>query len=370
MKSTTLITRRLGVEVELLAPPGRSRLDLARAIATSYDADLEVFFHPQSEPSLVAGSPVFHNLTAGFRIVHPRQGWVASCVDDLTLQSDLNREHAPQPGWYRIISDDERLLRLLPLHCRADEDCRGILEPLASLFGTSPQAGPEGMFRVDDLGGSSIAIAAPLPGERERACELITAPMESGHAEQLERLLGLARSLGFYPPVEGATHLHFEAGPLQSAPAIANLVQLWCLCGALLKGLVGSNPHCRRLGDWPVELLQTVSEPDFRELNWSNARARLAGLPLSKFCDLNLLNCIQQQPAKNTIEFRILPVFLDSDPLLNAADLFSALLERAEQTPEAAWEGDEPTPQAILEQLPMSPRLREEWLSKAMTLGV
>lgn len=368
MKTTTAIAWRMGVEVELLAPPGQSRLELARAIAESYGAQLERFFHPQTEPSLVAGTPVFHNLTLGYRIAHPDQGWIASCVDDLTLQSDLNRECSPLPGWYRILSDDERLLRLVALHCTASDACGQVLEPLARLFGTAPQSGPDGLIRVDDQQGCSIAIAAPLPGERERACELVSAPMDRDHAQQLERLLGLARSLGFSAPREGATHLHFDATPLQSAGAIANLVHLWTTCGPLLKRLVGSNPYCRRLGEWPPELFQTVSAPDFRDLSWPEARARLGKLPLTKFCDLNLMNCIGGQPTKNTLEVRVLPVFLESGPLLRTAGLFEALFKKARDAARIEPEPPVCEVQTLLDLLPISPPLKRDWLDKTVPL--
>lgn len=366
MTKTTTIDWRMGVEVELMAPPGKSRLDLARAIARSYEAEVERFFHPQSEPSLVPGSSIFHNLTLGFRIAHRKGGWIASCVDDLSLQSDLNREAAPEPGWYRILSDDERLLRLVANHCNAHAPGDQVLNPLANLFSTAAETGPDGMFRVNDSQGSTIAIAAPLPGERERACELVTAPLDSHHQQHLDRLLGAARALGFYAPIEGATHLHFDAMALQSAGAMANLVHLWQTHAPCLKRLVGTNPHCRRLGLWPGELFEVVAAPDFRTLSWPEAQARLKKVPLTKFCDLNLVNCVLALPTRNTVEIRILPVHLESGPLMEAAALFAALLRRARQ-PEPVF----PAPESedvhcLLDQLSISGKQREQWLDQVL----
>ena len=208
----TTINWRIGIEVELLAPPGKSRLDLANAIATLHNGStVRRFFHPQSEPSKVPGTPIFHNLTLGYEILNDRQECIAQCVDDLTLQADLIRKSPPKPGWYRIIRDDERLLRLIGRQADANQPLQTVLEPIGALFGTQPNAGPGGMVGVNDESGASVAIAAPLPGERERPCELITAPLESNHQEHLESLLSLARSLGFTAPVEGATHIHFDA---------------------------------------------------------------------------------------------------------------------------------------------------------------
>jgi len=357
----TRIHWRLGAEIELLAPPGKSRLDLATAIAQTHDAEVERFFHPQSEPSLVPGTPIFHNLTLGYKIQHPHHGWIASCVDDLTLQSDLNREASPQTGWYRIISDDERLLRLVQRQADARQPVENVLEPIARLFGTTPSTGPGGMVRVDDLLEASIAIAAPLPGERERPCELVTAPLEDQHQAQLEQLLGLARSLGFTAPIEGATHLHFDATRLQNAPAFANLVQLLWTHGDLLKGLVGTNSHCRRLGSWPNALMETVTRSSFRSLQWSEARAELQALKLSKFCDFNLANCIHGHPTKNTVEIRILPVHLESGPLLVVAALFAAILERSTEKPLPFSAAPSYDLEALLENLPLSQAQRSYW---------
>ncbi len=320
---------RVGFEIELLAPVGKSRLDLAKAIANTRHGKVQRFFHPQAEPSLVEGKPIFHNLTLGFKVLDADSQWIASCVDDLTLQNDLIRQAPPLPDWYRIISDDERLLHLVHRQAEPDQNCAEVLQPIGMLFGTSPEPGPGGMFRVNDLTGASIAIAAPLPGERQRPCELITAPMDNNHHAQLEALLQLAKELDFCAPIEGATHIHFDGTAVQSADAMANLIQLLWTYGETLKQLMGTNPYCRRLGAWPSEIATLASAPEFRKLSWSEAKLQLSQTGLSKFCDFNLLNCIHPRPTQNTIEVRILPVWLDSQPILEAASLFIELLNRA-----------------------------------------
>ena len=104
---------KVGVELELLAPPGLSRLDLAQAYARTIGGRVEPFFHPQSEPSLADGVSVFENLTLGFRVKDLTGQWVASFVDDLTLQRDLNRQAPPLQNWFCIVSDDKRSLNLI-----------------------------------------------------------------------------------------------------------------------------------------------------------------------------------------------------------------------------------------------------------------
>ncbi|MBT9584472.1 amidoligase family protein [bacterium] len=362
----TQIDWRLGVEIELLAPPGKTRQDLAMAIAAAHRGSVRRFFHPQSEPSLVPGTPVFHNLTLGFEVLNADHNWVASCVDDLTLREDLARDTPPRPGWYRIISDDERLLRLIQQQASAQQPGERVLDPIATLFGTRACPGPGGMVRVNDRGGASVAIAAPLPGERERPCELITAPLQDRHHQQLEELLTLARSLGFVAPVEGATHLHFDATSLRTAGAMANLIQILWTYGATLKQVIGTNPRCRRLGAWPAELHVAVTQANFRRLPWDEAQAQLQAVKLTKFCDFNLVNCLRNVPDRNTIEVRVLPVWLESQPLLEAASLFVAILRRATEpkpvSPQPPKEATLQSLKALLNSLPLSTAQRSRWI--------
>ncbi|MFT4978950.1 MAG: hypothetical protein ACI8S6_004860, partial [Myxococcota bacterium] len=96
----------IGVELELLAPRGRSRLDLAQEIAAGCGGAVVPMFLHQEEPSEVPGMAQFNNLTLGFEVMLPGGGWAARCVDDLTLQDDLDRTAPPVPGWFRVVSDD------------------------------------------------------------------------------------------------------------------------------------------------------------------------------------------------------------------------------------------------------------------------
>ena len=64
--------------------------------------------------------------------------------------------------------------------------------------------------------------------------------MESDHLDRLESLLGLARSLDFGIPAEGAIHLHFDAISLCAASTVADLVTLLGLHGETLKQHLGA----------------------------------------------------------------------------------------------------------------------------------
>ena len=312
-----------------MAPPGRSRLDLAQALAQRHDGLVQRFFHPQSEPSKVPGQAIFENLTLGFNVVTESGNLIARCVDDLTLQDTLDKNASPQPGWYRIVSDDKRFINLIIQQANADDDLEQVLLPIARLFGTEPDFNEHDMVRIGDVHGAAIAMGAPLPGERERPCEIITPPLEQSHAARLDALLEPARALGFTIPSEGATHIHYDAQALCSPYVLANLVSLLWIHGDGLRRLVGTNPRCRRLGKWPDELYPLVQSPLFLNADWPTAREQLRKLKLTKYCDFNLSNFIYGLPGKNTFEVRILPVWLETEAIIAAAALFESILRWA-----------------------------------------
>ncbi len=369
----SVINWKIGCEIELLAPKGLSRKDLAESIAQTNNGIVRRIFYPQSELSRVPGMSVFHNLTLGFEVIDKQGNLIAKCVDDLTIEDDLNKSQPSLPGWYRIVSDDTRFLELITCQANPEESATEVLKPIADLFHTRANQAPGGMVRVADNTGNSIAIAAPLPGERERPCEIITPPIDANHLEQLEVILTTARLLNFTIPIEGATHIHFDAKPLCSANVFTNLVNIFHARGENLKQLVGTNPKCRRLGSWDTALLKLVNESGFRELPWEKAKARVAKLKLTKYCDFNLRNLIYPIPDKFTFEARIFPVWIDSKPIIEAAVLIEAILRYAISTSEILptkpleWELE--SVQKFLKLLPISEDVRHVWLSRAANIN-
>ena len=356
---------KIGAEIELLAPPGKSRQDLAEILAQRRGGTVQRFFHPQAEPSKVPGTPIFENLTLGFNAFDAQGQLIARCVDDLTLQDNLDKQRPSLPGWYRIVSDDNRLLRLIMRHTEASQPIEQVLQPIAELFGAEPSQNAEGMIRVGDEYGAPIAIAAPLPGERERPCELVTPPIEHDHFNRINELLSTAVELGFSKPIEGATHIHFDATPLCKPYALANLVRVLAANSSGLKRLLGTNPHCRRLGGWPKELEQVVQSPAFlAETSWRQAtRKHLIPLKPNKYCDFNIRNFVYGLADKPTFEVRILPVWLETRTIIAAAGLFEAILRWVIEA------GDDlrPVPSNIillLQELPLENALRHYWQSR------
>ena len=355
----------IGCEIELLAPRGSSRRVLAEHYAERVGGSVRTFFHPQSELSLVPDVPVFENLTLGFEALDATGRPIAKCVDDLTLIEDLERETAPVPGWFRIVSDDRRLLELVMRTGRADQGPREALEPIAKLFGVEPEEFPGGIVRVCDRMRAPIAIASALPGERERPCEIVTPPIATEHEARLEALLAPARELGFTLPVEAATHIHYDGAKLRDAHAFRNLVRVVETWSGAMKKLVGTNPRCRRLGGWSEELHEVVEAPGFGELTWDEAKAQLAEVGLTKYCDVNLKNIVHDVPDKPTIEIRVLPGLIETAPILDAAALFEGVLRLACDRREVAREAARGDVTTLLDQLPLASDVRARLVTAA-----
>lgn len=364
------LTGKVGIEIELLAPPGASRETLATVIAHFYNGSVRRYFHPQSEPSKIPGTPILENLTLGFEAVDDQGHMLAKCVDDLTLQADCDRKAKPKSGWYRIVSDDLRLLKLVSRVADPAAPVASVLNPVADLFDATPEHGPNGMVKVKTEDGPPIAIAAPLPGERERPCEVITPPWTRQELSKLDELLGLARELKFLIPAEGATHFHFDAKPLCQARVFKNLVNLLWAYGPLLRQLVGTNSCCRRLGSFPTSLVELVRSPGWDRLPWDTAMAQLKSLNLTKYCDFNLKNVVHAPKYKHTFEARIFPVWLTAEPFYRAIGLMDAVLLRAQSSVPVldlspqVWQVEKA--EQFLADLPLSTELSEYWRSRAV----
>lgn len=322
---------RIGFELELLAPPGRSRETLALALAAEWNGSVRKTFYAGTEPSKVPGKPVFYNLTPGFEVRDSCGGLRCTLVDDVTIRADLNSRAVPGDGWYRIVSDDSRLLRLVSLHCDAAAPLSECLKPFADIFNGRVDVSDDGYVSVLDAAGASLAIGAPQGGERERPCEIVTALIAADHQLRLEEILGPARQLGFTVPREAAVHLHFDGPPLRNPHAMRNLVRYVYPRQALLRWLLGTNEECRGLGWMPPELAEAVESDGFVDAGWQSACAHLQQLRLSKYADLNLANLLHPTAGKDTIEWRMLPGAVNAEPVVAKARILAAVLRRALQ---------------------------------------
>jgi hypothetical protein len=314
---------RTGFEIELMAPPGSSRLSLAQDLAGRYAGRVRAVWHCDSEPSLVAGLGRFLHLTRGYEVRRANGDLLCTLVDDVTLVAGLDPRAPAPPGWFRILSDDPRLLGLLAAQCDPDSPLPVVLDAAARLWRTSVQRHDD-VYRLDDAAGTTIALAAPQGGERERPCEIVTPPLSVDHGAALEELLGPARELGFTVAHEAAVHLHLDGAPFRQPHALANVVRLFAHWRDALRVVLRTNPACRRLAPLPQPLVEAAGgDPSYEALR----RAAAAG-GLSKFFDVNLTQLLTDTPIRDTIEIRILPGAIDADDIVNRAGLIELLLGR------------------------------------------
>jgi hypothetical protein len=324
------MTVRIGIEFEWLAPKGLSRQTYAQVLAAHYKGSVVPFWHPQVEPTKIPGTPLFHNLTQGFSVLDAQGKKIAHTVGDLTIQKQLNRNISALPGWVRIVSDDLRLLLLTARNASPINDLSTMLSPIADLFGTKTKKHDQ-IVRVEDEFQSSIVLGAPMPGERERVCEVVSGILENPTLKDVNTLIAPAKKLGFLIPIESATHIHFCAKPLQNAHTLRSLIHLLHGYRWVLRSILHTNPHCIRLGSWPEELFHTIEQPDFLSSSWEQVQQKIRPLPLTKFCDFNIKNLIHGFTNKNTFELRILPGLMESEPVLEAVSLFMHIFECAKQ---------------------------------------
>jgi hypothetical protein len=314
--------RRIGFELELLAPRGSSRRTLADALAQTCGGQVQPVWHEDSEPSLVKRLGRFLHLTQGFAVLRSSDDLLCTLVDDVTIVADLNPTEPALPGWHRLLTDDPRLVRLLARVSDPAGPLETSLDGAASLWGSAVEQ--HGKILRLDAAGATIALATPSGGERERPCEIVTPPLIEGHAEALEELLGPARDLGFTVPVEAAVHLHFDGAPFRDPAALANVVRLFAYWREPLRQLLGTNPNCRRLARLPAELVEVVAgTPTSDELRDAAKRGAL-----TKFFDVNLTQLLRDDPIRDTIEIRILPGTMDTGEVVGGAAIVEALLDR------------------------------------------
>jgi Putative amidoligase enzyme len=322
-----LLHSRIGFEVELLAPAGVTREDLAQVLAAAAGGVVRRVFQADSEPSLVPGMGHFLTLGTGFEVDGPEGELRCRLVDDLTIRAGLDPRARSSAGWYRILSDDHRMLRLVHRVADPEAGLGDVLSPLADLFGTRPQH-LSGAVRVNDEGGATVAIAAPLAGERERPCEVITPPVTQHHQQRLDELLAPARELGFTVPAEAAVHLHFDGARFRSVAAFRSLVSLFARRREELWTALGTNPRCSRLSPLPERLVRLVEDPATQNWSWQRLAQEAATTGLTKFFDINLTALLHPAPVRDTVEVRILPGSIDAGEITARAVLVERLLDR------------------------------------------
>lgn len=319
--------RRVGIELELLAPPKRSRRRLADEIAGKIGGRVVMNWHYDSDRSRHPEFGSFAYLTPAFDVVGKHGRALVRLADDATIATDLDRTAPGAKGWRRLVAGDrDWLTRLKPY-----------LAPLAEIDENVERAAAALDLRVEprgrrlcllDTAGELVAEVAGVTGERPRVAEAISPPLSSGVAEWIDLVAGTATELDFGLPIEGATHLHYDAEPFRAPAAFRRLVLAFSGDLADVRRRFASNTNCRGIGPLDPALTAVVEAGDYDSLSWDEVRRRCRATGVvTKYCDINLQHILADVPRIDTVEFRMLPATLDRDQFAHLHGEVEALID-------------------------------------------
>ncbi|MBL9039447.1 MAG: amidoligase family protein [Archangium sp.] len=313
-----MIRRTFGLEIELLAPVGGSRDDLAKAVATTFGGRLRFGWKYHGAGHLPDGRPDCQ-LSPATR-VEARGRWVASFVDDPTIVDDLR----PGAGALRMArTDDVRLAAWLERHGWSS---RPALE--ARLRTTQRTFG--GTFDEDGLvdpWGLPLVRWHRQSVERARVCEVVLRPLAPKEQRRVvTAVLSRAASLGFTVPAEAALHVHADAAPFRSTEALKHLVLEWSRTRKAWLARLKPNPRCRKLGPYADDVVRVAKEAA-PSLPFETLAAAMVLAGLKREVDLNLLGLVDRFPKQPTVEVRCLPCSLDADATMARLELVESLLD-------------------------------------------
>ena len=338
-----------GFELELLAPKARTRVDLAEALAGAVGGSVE---HGLKllRAKVTPGGALTEccELTGCVRVREPSGAVRFELVDDYSVLEGLGPTGgaAGAPGGWRLITDDPRLGRLLEREARGPRFGLEMLEGAAARLGLelgAPGHGPgclPDQRLLRDPHGMVFAVMCDYPAERWRVTEVVTAPLRpEARREELERIVGLARHLGFKVPLQGSVHVHFDGARWRSTPMLRRLVLAWSRARERLLQRLRSNPNTAAWrAPFTGPVLKVVAEAD-DALPFSELAERLLRAGLHKRSELNLLGVVLDRFVRGTVEARIFTGALDAAQLLDDVALFEDFLEGvAEQAERVAGE--------------------------------
>jgi hypothetical protein len=321
---------RTGYELELLAPRGKSRLDLALALADRVGGRVRYGLKYQSEGRHGDGRPVC-DLSPAFAVVDGEGVVLCTLVDDVTLKAELDKEAPTATGYYRVVIDELRLALWAESRCWSDEaGADAVLAGYAETFaGTLGEAGGEGAKHAEhrvllDRWGHALAVVATYPGERERACEVVTRPLARGEREAVVgTILEVAKALDFGLPEESALHLHLDADPWRAQARLRQLVQDYSAARHVLYEELRPNPGAKRLGPFRPSVVRAAATPADDDESYREA---LLSAGVTKYSDINLLGIVRRRPRQPTLEFRCLRMSMDASEIFEMTDAVEGFL--------------------------------------------
>lgn len=297
---------RVGLELELLAPEGSTRLTLARALASKWGARVQSGFKYHGAGFLPEGRPDCR-LSEAFRVVRGKEV-LATLVDDPTIVDDLDSRDERRVPLAR--TDDVRLALWLERRSWAASSSKR-LSALVKEFDAREVDG----VVFEPLGHPLVAWTTE-PAQRQRVCEVVLPPL-TGPAlgRALQEVCAVASKLGFLIPAEGAVHAHFDAAAFRSTKALRRLMSRWMKERSTALRVLEPNPRCRKLGPYDDAVMRVVKQAD-DALPFATFAAALELAGLHRAVDVNVLGVVERFPKQPTVEVRCLPSTLDAEATL------------------------------------------------------
>ncbi len=317
---------KAGYELELLAPIGSTRYSIAYHFSQKYNLNLKTCFHRESEIWPGSNNGIaYYCLTKGFELWN-NQSWQFRFINDMTIRHSLDASVPESNEWYHILTDDIRFIDLIQNQCDSSSATSEILKPISKLYKVEQQI-KDRIYSVVGKKSKLICGAHSQMADRNRICEIVTAPITENHQQRLEEIIDLANSMGCIVPQEGAFHIHFDGTDFANSKTLLRMIRYFYVWTDVLKAMIPPNPYCTRLGEYSKAILDYAFDLANETKPFSDVVSELKMLAPTKYCDFNFNNILIGDPDKFTVEVRVIPMLLDSAALVAANDLYMSFLE-------------------------------------------
>ncbi len=316
----TKFSLRVGLELELIAPPGLTRFDFAERLARQVKGQLRYRLHYTGEGHLDSGRPNCA-LSLAARVLDADGRWLVDVVDDVTIGVKPSRAST----WVGR-TDDVRLALLAEAVSESEEpNPLKVLRQFARRTATTWVS--EGTLA--DAVGHPLVVLDRSDAARHRVCEVVTRPLVAAERDRVvTQILAVARALKFRVPEAAAMHAHFDARAFRRVEPLRQLITRFSERREAIWRALQPNRRCTKLGPLP-ELVQRVArEATQVDLSFEAFSAALVMAGATKYCDLNLLGVIERRPRHPTLELRCLPVDFSAERTLERLDLAHEILRQ------------------------------------------
>lgn len=309
---------RVGLELELLAPPRMTRASIARHLARRLRGRVEHGFKYYSEGQLPDGRPLCL-LSDASRVVDGRGHALLTLVDDNTIRDELPTRGGRE---WLLATDDVRLALWFERHSWSKGDSpEARLEFAREAFSGSFEEGA-----LFDAYGHRLVTRLTEAASHRRVCEVVTRVLtRAERARLLVAVCEVAQELGLVIPQAAALHAHYDAAPWKQVRALSRLVLRSTSERATWMNALRPNARCKKLGPFPDAAVQ-VAQHAPGKVGWGPFAAALHLAGVQKACDFNIRGVIERYPRHPTLEVRCLPMSLHASEVLERLGAAEALL--------------------------------------------